>query len=451
MVAELAPMRTKALGIAGVFAFVIGCGDRVDATSGSDADTTSADATTFQTEGVATAASSGTTGALATSTAGAETSGSGTTGADSCYVGLPAGEVAWKVGIVGHALDIAVDSQGRATLAGEIVGEQLDWWVASYDSGGGLLWEDTEAGPLNEAATVAVATATETYLLGGYDLMDEDPGTGQQRIETWVRQYSVDGSTDWILPFPHGDDWVAETPVVLGEDTDGHRILVTRRRQGTSNAGVLRRITATGEVTASADVAWDDENPGDRPLAVGGELVPGAASEVVVVGSYEDDRWAVRIDPAGEILWSRRWPCAFSCGLQGIAATPDGDFVITGRDPEHKDDPWAASLRGDGALDWQAVWGMPGVQEGILGVTVGADGTIVVVGKTYIESTPAHEEGWIRKLSPTGELIWETALVPETNSGAVTLSAVGTGGDCGGIWITGTETGVGGFLAVIAP
>ena len=445
--------RTVALRSAAWVALAIGCGgdtgaDGVDGVDGAATSGSTSDSTTSQTTVTSTSTSPSTSDPPDTGSVDGESTDTGdTTGPASCFDGLEPGEVVWRVETEGCGR-IAIDTTGRAILAGEVTGDEQDWWVATYDADGSLLWDDSEVGPHDQWAGAVMVATSGAYVVAGADLTDEVGGGGQD-IESWIRQYSVDGALEWALRFPNEEDWVVETVVSVGEDADGHRVLLTER-QAASSVGVLRRISSAGDVIATSEIAWDTEPPGHSPFPTAGHVVPADPSELVVVGSFDAERWALRVSEAGEILWSERWPCTASCWLRDIAATPRGDFVIMGfvPDGEQKDDAWVASLGGDGTLGWETSWGLPGIFDRAGEVAVEADGTIVVVGTTW--GTAAADQGWLRKLSPDGELIWETTLAPQDDSADLALGRVATGAACGGILVTGTEGEVP-FLALIAP
>ena len=180
MVAAFPLTRAVILGGATVGAASSGCGNRIDAATASESGTTTSEPGTLS--------SQSTVGTSTFSSASADTSGtssggfgsgaSGTTGLGSCYPEVSAGEVVWKVQTEARGWDIAVDPEGEAILAGHVVGDQLDWWVGAFDAGGDLLCDDSEVGPLDEAATAATVAKAGSYVFAGFDLIGERSSSG---------------------------------------------------------------------------------------------------------------------------------------------------------------------------------------------------------------------------------------------------------------------------------
>lgn len=454
MVSRVGRMKTATRRAAAIVAIAIACGDAdgVDPGTSSEGNGTTSTGTVG-----ATSTWSGTSAGSESSAGAVESGDPDTTGPSSCDPGVGAGEVVWKVDTNGRGNDVAVDPDGRAIVAGTISGDGPDGWVASYDTSGGLSWEHSATDPREDSADLALVTSSGSYVIAGVHI-DElgKPGMPVQQIESWIREYSVDGRNQWSLE-PSGEKGIVETVVALDEDIDGARVLVTQRAEDPlASFGVVRRISPAGELSSSTELAWDDDGADAGPSARGGTLVPGGTSDIIVVGNASADRWAARTSQAGEVVWNMRWPCRSSCELVAIAAASDGGFVVAGAvPPEAPNDPWVGSLGSDGQLGWEVSWGAPTDWERVRGVAVAPDGTIVVAGTTNVTSEAVdRDEGWVRKLSPTGELMWETVLTHEMPSGSLSVSNVATGGDCDGIAIIGGESFQGqatSFLAYLAP
>lgn len=104
--------------------------------------------------------------------------------------------------------------------------------------------------------------------------------------------------------------------------------------------------------------------------------------------------WLVRLSESGSLVWQEMLAGAKS-ETQPLLAARAGGFVMvanTYSDGAGKADIWVVSLNDDGAIAWQKTFG--GISDDLVaGVTVGANGSIAVVGTT--RSFGAGDADWL--------------------------------------------------------
>lgn len=76
-----------------------------------------------------------------------------------------------------------------------------------------------------------------------------------------------------------------------------------------------------------------------------------------------EDAWLVRFDPAGNVLWQRSFGGIGSDGWLGGVVRPGGSLALVGATQSQGaggQDAWLAGLDAEGNLHWQALWGNAG-------------------------------------------------------------------------------------------
>ncbi|MEM6989061.1 MAG: hypothetical protein AAF721_01145 [Myxococcota bacterium] len=195
-----------------------------------------------------------------------------------------AGGVEWTriVSSAGTSLDeghgVAVDTGGNVVVTGflTVPGENRDIWVRKYDGDGGELWTDTVSGAAgsNDEGNGIATDGDDNVVVTGFI---NDGATGR---DIWIRKYNAAGVEQWTETFnaPQDDTDAGED---VGVDTDGNIIAV----------GTIFR------------------------------------------GVQQDNVWAGKYDPDGELLWTMEYnnPDAFlSDAGRGVAVDSEDNIAIVG-------------------------------------------------------------------------------------------------------------------------
>lgn len=346
------------------------------------------------------------------------------------------------------ATAVAVDRWGYVIVVGYTMGDLAeenlgghDAFVRKYDPDGEEVWTaqfGTEA--RDEATGVAVDDLGDIYVVGHTmgDLGAENEGS----YDIFVRKYDSGGLWVWTEQFGSagadtgnaivvdhdrnvivaGSDIVPEEP----EPTAGLPWFVRKFRQAADGASVTLDWTYRTDA-AIAGLAVDDN---DAIIMVGSHWTPEAESEVFVA----------KLDVAGNELWvellgsgdeseedggvpDTRFPLELWEGLRSfedagtaVAVGPSGNIFLTGYMGAHN---MGTGYRDHRAFlmhlapDGEEVWARLFEEEySTIGNSLAVDmaGNVVMSGNTvgiYDERTPPGTELFIRKVSPSGELLWE--------------------------------------------
>jgi hypothetical protein len=195
-------------------------------------------------------------------------------------------------------------------------------------------------------------------------------------------------------------------------------------------------IYADGGQTASTDAGRSEAGQPDAALESGGVVwrvttpAPGAIARDsegnVLVASRGRGMVMAKYAPSGMELWQKRLPGGSLVGPEGLKATADGSFVMTGAFEGGADfggqiasavggvfDAFIASYSSQGQLQRLVTFGSSESNEKTHGLLidqatgdwfvtgwVGSLNTAVSVGGTMISG------GFVSRLRPTGEVIW---------------------------------------------
>ncbi len=184
------------------------------------------------------------------------------------------------------------------------------------------------------------------------------------------------------------------------EDSDGG-IVLTGYLEGTSAGLWVAKLDGKGEPVWQKTYGIGGSGRVIEPMAGGGYGVLSTSGGLVVM----------RLDPAGNVLWTRRLADFVGTALD---ETDDEGFVVSGwRSVPGNPDRIAAifKLDADGGLDWvRGLGAYPEFRQYAQSVRETAEGGYVVAGWTWdFWSVGGGNSGdWVLKLDPWGRREWST-------------------------------------------
>lgn len=378
---------------------------------------------------------------------------------DGCNVDCTiSGSVLWfhsQAGGAGQseeAFGIAVDSEGRAYVGGEIWGgADLDFWVRQYEDDG-LGWTQTIDGGGGNAGARAMALRGNTVYAAGYRVV---PG---QSNNMWLRGFGLDGATGITVEYndPLNGSNVGQGVAI---DPGGNVIVAANESVGDPLApqvdGWVREHTAAGApvwtagyggAAGSTDqaraVATDATG---RVAAVGFESVTGQGT----------DMWIRVYDTNGGVQWTALYGDldALDDEATGVAFDPDGNVIVVGWETDLVNPwrLWVTKYDPAGAPLWTQTWDGDLVEGArAFGVAVDDTGDIVVVGQ---HRAGGFNQLLVRKLDPEGNPRWTTKI--DGVAGTDQVGRAVTIGPGRRVWIAGgVDQGVDGrdvYIARLAP
>lgn len=273
----------------------------------------------------------------------------------------PDGAIRWTVqydhglGERELASGVAVDSMGRVAVTGAVYSPQDNWdiWVALYDPGGAMVWQQLvagDAGREDQGVGIAVSPIDDAIVVAGYQMLDD--GT----TDAWVRRYSVDGDVQWTV----------------------------------EHDGAAMGVDVATDVTVDGDGA---------PIIVGYETTADTASDI----------WVVALTDNGEERWTFLWdgPASGADRGAGVAVDEDGNVVVVGSvvAPQTTVDGWIGGLDRSGVLQWERrIDGPASLGDGANDVASFGDGTWAVGGHEFVND--AAWDAWVQRLDANGDPQW---------------------------------------------
>lgn len=179
---------------------------------------------------------------------------------------------------------------------------------------------------------------------------------------------------------------------------------------GPSMAGWLMRVDAKdGDMLAQYAVTHPFASTADAAglAADGGALFTGRDVLDIFV---KHDAWAVRVDAAGQVLWSQGFtrPGVGRHFLFDASELADGSWVLCGTAGLTDQPPqsgWLVRLSAQGALLAQHEYAA-GDADSLYSVAPTADGGFVAAGTTT-SSGAGNEDAWVLKLDAAGAIQWQ--------------------------------------------
>lgn len=335
---------------------------------------------------------------------------------------------------------IAVDGSGNAIVVGRLVAgssnDPAGLVVLKYDPDGNLLWQDVLPGAFAYAHRALVDAEGHVYVLGR---AWETNASGNTTHDLVTIRYSAAGVREWTRYFGASDTSV-DAPAAMALTPTGN-VIVTGGAVGSllfaayDPAGNTLWTKTVPGVTAAMDV---QVAPNGDFYAVGGSVASGGATQMLVIKhaanftelwrkNYPQARYGQRLaldglgnpvvtgminpgagyfnwvttklDPAGNVLWSRGYDLhGYNDEIPGaIAIGADNAIYVTGQGGPG---PASGNLsylrqvtvkyRADGTQEWANATfsSVRGV-----GVALGSDNAVYVVGESPLRLTHFRQTG----------------------------------------------------------
>jgi len=317
-----------------------------------------------------------------------------------------------------------------------------DFWIVRLDANGGMVWDRTYGGDKDDTLFALEPTADGGFVCAGFTLSGATGNkttTSRGEGDFWVLRLDASGNKVWettlggtnedtaysLLVMTNGDIIVAggSTSGIGGNKTSPNRGAV-----GSSDLWVLRLNSSGTRLwdrtfgSAADDAIYSASmvRTTDGGMLVGCDSYAGAGGNKSSSPFGADDFWVVRLDSDGNLLWDRSFGGAQSDYLTGLAAMPDGGFLLGGgsasattgnktspnRGSLGTSDFWVVRLDVAGNRLWDQTYGGTGGDAfDNLTVRLAADGGLLLGGDSSSaisgnKTSPAYggSDYWIVKL-----------------------------------------------------
>lgn len=193
------------------------------------------------------------------------------------------------------------------------------------------------------------------------------------------------------------------------ETSDGNFVFVGNR----SSASELAKILVT-KVNSYGDTLWVFEYGDDEYQYLDADLVMVSDGFVALcsktaVDEEEDGFFLLKIDVAGELLWTKMYNLSDRDGTRDLKTTKDGGFIITGFTRSYNPEDYAQvgvlKVDSEGNTMWHKSYGLfDAVEEGTKVIET-QDGGYMVLGKR--ETDEDDGSPWLLQLDSLGNIVWE--------------------------------------------
>ena len=261
--------------------------------------------------------------------------------------------------------------------------ESFDYWLLKFNVENELQWQKTYGGSADERGNDIIQTQDGGYAVLGFSFSSDGDVTANAGLQDyWLAKLDASGTISWQKSFGYqGSDYGVS---VIQTNDQGY--LVT---------GVL-------DVTASS-----------------GEGNTARNSNRHAGGDY----WALKLNPSGDIEWSKYFGGNFTDTPENVIQTEDNGFIIVGgSDSIDTDisshigtyDFWVIRISETGNLIWEKSFGGDQIDEA-RAIVKSSDGNYIIAGDTRsddndISNLIGAADLWLIKISPNGDLLWEKTI-----------------------------------------
>ncbi|MGB9740117.1 hypothetical protein, partial [Chloroflexus sp.] len=300
-------------------------------------------------------------------------------------------------------------ADGRFWLVSSLISStDRDIYLVKMDADGNVQRAITyDIGAIEGASTI-LATSDGGFLLVGstspgypspsQPLVVKLDGSGSVQ---WSRTYMLSSSTAQTFLFSVVQ--TADGGFLVG----GDRSFYDYRTGQTTYSIVLLKLNPDGTVQQGWELTGGDPTLGGMvTTADGGVLLVGTT--VVGVNSQnlkDDDILTVKLDSAGNVQWSRTYGRPGVLDEAGTTAvrTPDGGFLLAGNTHNSSSgfDAYAVKIDGAGNVQWSRTYDGGG-GEGITTAVMAVDGGFLLAGDTWPDPT-AYDDMYVVRTDAVGE------------------------------------------------
>jgi hypothetical protein len=321
-----------------------------------------------------------------------------------------------------------------------------DAYVIKTGPAGDVTWSEHYGGSYTEEVYDIQQTADGGYIAVGYTSTNT-----AGYFDVYFLRLDAAGDTLWTKTYG-GIDY--DYGYSVAETLDGGFIIAGR----TSSFGKGWRSAYFIRTDAGGDTLWTRAHGGwGKDEAYSVAALPGggyaAAGYTESYGAGESDVWLIRMDAAGDTLWTRTYGGGLDERAEDLRQTPDRGFIMAGRTnsfapPYH--DMYVVRVDAGGDTLWTRTYG-GAAAEHAYSVSTTLDGGFITAGYTQSYGTIGTNVFLVR-CDADGDTLW-------------TKTIGGTGSDCaysaeqisgGGYMVSGFTFSMGtgdgdAFLVALAP
>ncbi len=297
-----------------------------------------------------------------------------------------------------------------------------DNWILKLDPSGIIEWEKSFGFSGHDHSYDIIQTQDGGYFFIGFlDITaarsDGYNGKGQYLTrhgvgEFWGTKIDAQGNIQWRKYFGGTNNDRAHAVV---QSNDGGFVMTgfsesndfdISDTKGSYDFWVVK-ITNTGNLVwersfggSGIEISYDIAKTSDNGYVITGNTF--SSDTDISVNNGDSDVWLIKIDDDGELRWEKTFGGTKFDAAQGICASADGGFIITGnskssdfdaRSNKGENDLWIIKTNFNGDLIWQQTFGGADLDYGF-DVMENTDASILIVGESASIDIPnLHNKG----------------------------------------------------------
>ncbi|HEX7319770.1 MAG TPA: T9SS type A sorting domain-containing protein [bacterium] len=278
----------------------------------------------------------------------------------------------------------------------------MDIYIIRTDSLGESLWTKTYGGFYNDGSEWIECTVD-----GGYMIAGRRGNDGGSNSDVWLIKINSLGDTLWTKTF--GGDGTEGTSMAKQVTDTGYIVVGFTNSSGSGlNDLWLLRVDSAGDTIWTKTYGGSLNDGGTRVLQTSdkGYMILGGTYSY---GAGQSDGWMIKADSQGNAQWSKTYGGTNYDFVYEMVETQDHGYFITGMTMSFGNghaDAWFIRTDSLGDTLWTKTLGDTGYEYAESGVQT-ADGGFIACG--YKETNWIYDL-WIMKLDSTGNCSWTKTL-----------------------------------------
>ena len=313
-----------------------------------------------------------------------------------------------------------------------LAGCNTDGWIIKINASGDLLWRRQVGGNGFDLVTSVILKGDHYWVTGSKDVF---PNAHQ----AWLLEIAPDGRVVWEKTLGGSqDEWAGETIAT----PDGNFLMTGR----TVSFGVqdgkgdvwLVKLDPNGEIIWSKTYDLGAEDSGTSLIVWGSDRYILTANTCTadcrsVLTPHVFTSYLV-LDAEGNVLKSQSFTEGPKNTFGKIKPTRDGGAVMVGATSMQENfpsaDTWIVKLDANADVEWTRIFASFGRYDGAYDIVQTPDGGYVVAAYSQVHQTPEmnFDNFWMIRLNSTGEILWSRTWGGPDNDDPVSIILTSDGG-----------------------
>lgn len=275
-------------------------------------------------------------------------------------------------------------------------------YVIRLDKEGNKVWSKHYGTKEDESAQNVIETADGFVIIGASDKV------GNDRRSVYMLKIDKAGTLLWERAYYSNTYDYYDGNDLLQRPDGGFIIAATEKHPKLFNEQIEGYVVSTdaeGRAIGQRRFGGDEEDYLEKIIATeGGYLLAGATESF---GHGELDAYVIKIDAAGNRIWSRAFGGTDDDRAHDIIETDDGYMMVGTTDSfgRRYNDVYVVKMNKNGNRIWHKAYGGSKDEEGF--AIVADEGGYVIAGKAESYSGGLRSDLYLFKIDENGKLLWE--------------------------------------------